>query len=77
MSELYNTKYVAENMYMLRKDTLGLSQEAFSEKTNLSKDTISNIERGRYRPNLETLVSISNATGVSVDYFLKKPIEKG
>jgi len=77
VSDLYNTKYIAENMYLLRKKTLRLSQEAFSEKTNLSKDTISNIERGRYRPNLETLVSISNATGVSVDYFLQKPKEEG
>ena len=77
VSDLYNTKYIAENMYTLRKTRLHLSQEAFSEITNLSKDTISNIERGRYRPNLETLVSISNATGVSVDYFLKKPMEEG
>ncbi len=77
MSDLYNTKYIAENMYTLRKTRLHLSQEAFSEITNLSKDTISNIERGRYRPNLETLVSISNATDVSVDYFLKKPMEEG
>lgn len=77
VSDLYNTKHIAENMYALRKERLHLSQEAFSEITNLSKDTISNIERGRYRPNLETLVSISNATGVSVDYFLKKPMEEG
>jgi len=61
----------------LRKETLCLTQEAFSEKTNLSKDTIRNIERGKYRPNLETLVTISNSTGVSVDYFLQKPTEKG
>lgn len=77
MSEPYNTKYIAENMYVLRKETLCLTQEAFSEKTNLSKDTIRNIERGKYRPNLETLVTISNSTGVSVDYFLQKPTEKG
>jgi len=77
VSEPYNTKYIAENMYVLRKETLCLTQEAFSEKTNLSKDTISNIERGKYRPNLETLVTISNSTGVSVDYFLQKPTEKG
>ncbi len=73
MSDLYDTKYIAENVYLLRKQTLHLSQEAFSEKTNLSKDTISNIERGVYRPNIDTLVSISNATGVSIDYFLQKP----
>jgi len=77
VSEPYNTKYIAENMYVLRKETLCLTQEAFSEKTNLSKDTIRNIERGKYRPNLETLVTISNSTGVSVDYFLQKPTEKG
>lgn len=73
MSDLYDTKYVAENVFRLRKRTLRLTQEAFSEMTNLSKDTISNIERGIYRPNLDTLVCISNATGVSVEYFLQKP----
>jgi len=49
-----------------------MSQEQFGEIVDLSKDTISNIERGRYRPNLETLISISNATEVAVDYFLLK-----
>ncbi len=72
MSDLYDPKYIAENVYHLRKKHFGLSQEAFSEKTNLSKDTISNIERGVYKPNIDTLVSISNSTGVSLEYFFQE-----
>ena len=72
MANNYSTEYIAENVYRLRKEKLKLSQEEFSEKAELSKDTISNIERGVYRPNLETLVSISNATDSTVDYFLQK-----
>ena len=64
-------------MAVLRKEILHLTQEEFSEKTNLSKDTISNIERGKYRPNLETIVCISNAADVPVDYFLQDHAEKG
>jgi len=72
MTIKYSSEYIAENMYRLRKEKLNMSQEQFGEIVDLSKDTISNIERGRYRPNLETLISISNATEVAVDYFLLK-----
>ncbi len=72
MAIKYSSDYIAENVYRLRKEKLNMSQEQFGEIVDLSKDTISNIERGRYRPNLETLISISNATDVAVDYFLVK-----
>lgn len=70
MAKKYSTAYVAENVYSLRKKRLFLSQEKFGEKTNLSVDTVSNIERGRYCPNLETLVRISNGTNTPIEYFL-------
>lgn len=67
-----DTKYIRYNIYYLRKIILGLSQEKFGEKVGLSKDTISNIERGKYLPNISTLVSIANSLNVSVDFFLHK-----
>lgn len=66
----YDTRYIGNNIYHLRKTILGMSQEEFSEVVNVSKDTISNIERGRYLPNVATLVSVSNATDISIDFFL-------
>ena len=68
----YSTAHIANNMFNLRKKLLSVSQEKFSEMTDLSKDTISNIQRGRYCPNLETLVSISNQTDTPIEYFLLK-----
>ena len=72
MSEKYDIKHIGKNIKYLRKNILKMTQEEFSEKTDLSKDTISNIERGKYHPNIQTLVNISNVTDTTVDYFLKK-----
>lgn len=76
MKKRYDTKYIGTNMHHLRSVILGMTQEEFGEITNLSKDTISNIERGKYRPNLESLVSISNAIDIPVEFFLHEPKEQ-
>ena len=70
VTKKYDTRRIGENMYHLRKKQLRLSQEAFSERADLSRDTISNIERGCHCPNLETLVGIANAVDVSIEFFL-------
>jgi hypothetical protein len=44
VAKKYSTAYVAENIYHLRKKRLIMSQEKFSEVSDLSVDTISNIE---------------------------------
>jgi len=72
MSEKYSVKYIGKNIKYLRKNVLKMTQEEFSERTDSSKDTISNIERGRYHPSIQTLINISNLTDTTVDYFLKK-----
>ncbi len=72
MSKPGDTKYIQTNVYHLRKHILKMSQEEFSEKVGLSKDTISNIERGRYLPSVANLVSISNETDCPVDFFLHR-----
>lgn len=72
MTKQRDTKFISYNMYHLRKNILGLSQEKFGEMVGLSKDTISNIERGKYLPNISTLVNIANKLDVSIDFFLHK-----
>lgn len=49
---------------------LGLSQEELAEKIGVSQKSISKYERGTRRPTYETLVSMANLFGVTVDYLL-------
>lgn len=72
MGKLLDTKYIGDNMYYVRKKILKMSQEQFSEMVGLSKDTISNIERGVYLPSLTSLVDISNSAQIPVEFFLHK-----
>ncbi len=67
---MYDVKYIPINLKYLRKYILKQSQELFSEKVGLSKDTISNIERNEFYPSIQTLTSIANATNQSIDFFL-------
>lgn len=48
----------------------GISQEETAEKSHISTRHMSNIETGRTKPSLPTLISIANALDTSVDYFL-------
>lgn len=47
-----------------------LSQEKLAELSNLSRVTISGIETGKKKPNVESLVSIAEALHVSPDDLL-------
>jgi transcriptional regulator with XRE-family HTH domain len=51
----------------LKKD---LTQENLAETINVSSFYISRLESGSKSPSLETLVKISNALEVSIDYLL-------
>lgn len=50
-----------------------LSMEALCEKTGnvLSKQSISKFESGKMMPDSKTLISLSNALGVNIDYFFR------
>jgi len=50
-----------------RKD---VSQQTLAELISLSPGFISNVECGKKKPGLETLVDIANALGVSLDVLL-------
>ena len=47
-----------------------MTQEYLAEKVDLSVSHVSNIETAKTKVSLPTLVEISNALGVSVDYLL-------
>lgn len=53
-----------------RRKAAGLTQEALAEQIELSKNHLSNIERGRYLPTIEALMMICNALGQTPDYYL-------
>ena len=50
-----------------KRQELKISQETLGELADLSPVFISNIENAKKKPSLETLVSISNAYGISMD----------
>ncbi len=49
------------------RERLGLTQEQFSKKTDLSVNYISTVERGASFPRCEKLITIINALEVSAD----------
>lgn len=51
----------------------GITQEQLAEKVDISVNFMSLIENGR-NMSIETLVKISNALGVSVDYLLSDTV---
>lgn len=56
---------------------MGLKQEEFAEKVDLSCNYLSAIERDVKTPKLETLVRIMNELGVSADEILQDVVDVG
>lgn len=61
---------ISKNVRRTRKQELNQTQEEFAEMIEMSKDTVSNIERGQVIPTMTCMVRISNATNKPVDAFL-------
>lgn len=72
MADVNSTEFIGENIYYVRKEKLHMTQEDFAERVGLSKDTVSNLERGVYLPNISGLVEIANATETPITFFLSK-----
>ncbi len=62
-------KLVGDRIKRRRKAT-GLTQEALAERIELSKNHLSNIERGRYLPTIQTMLLICDVLGQTPDYYL-------
>lgn len=63
-------KKMVGNRIKRRRKAAGLTQEVLAEQIGLSKNHLSNIERGRYLPTIETLLMICDALGQTPDYYL-------
>ncbi len=61
---------IGNNVFFVRKFELNMTQEEFAEFLDISKDTVSNIERGKVVPSTDTLLRISEKTGKPVEFFL-------
>lgn len=72
MADVNSTEFIGENIYYVRKHILHMTQEDFAEKVGLSKDSISNFERGKCLPNISSLVEISNVTEIPITFFFIK-----
>ena len=69
---LRDVSNIGINVRKTRKHELKQTQEEFAEMIDMSKDTVSNIERGEVIPTMICIVKISNATNKPVDSFLVK-----
>lgn len=47
-----------------------MSQSVFAERFNLSRTSVGAYEEGRAEPKIDTLISIANYFGISIDYLL-------
>lgn len=56
------------------RETMGLSQESFAEKADLSTTHISNIENGNSKVSLNSILTIANVLNVTVDYLIRDSI---
>ncbi len=57
------------------RNSQGMTQEELSELTGISIPHISNIENGKTKIKVDTLVKISNALHVSTDFLLCGSVE--
>ena len=58
-----------------RRNALRLSQEKLGEKTGVTTSYIGQIERAERVPSLETLINISVALKITVDFLLQDTIK--
>lgn len=71
MGDLMNVDYekIGKRIQSARKSK-NLTQEYLAEKMGVSSNYISNIERSRSKPSIDTLVDICNVLEVTADYVL-------
>ncbi|MCH1942380.1 helix-turn-helix domain-containing protein [Holdemania massiliensis] len=58
-----------------QRTKLGLTQENVATYANLANNTVSNIENGKTKVSLPTLVEIANCLQTSVDYLLYESLD--
>lgn len=58
-----------------QRTAMGWTQEMLAEKIGVSTSFVGHVERGSRKASLETLVSLSNTLGVSLDYLLAASLD--
>jgi len=58
------------NRIAVRRKHLGISQNSLAERIDISKNHLSNIERGREKPSFDVLINLCNELRVTPDYLL-------
>ena len=53
-----------------QRQLIGLTQQELADQIRVSTSFVGHVERGTRKASLETLVALSNALGVGVDYLL-------
>ena len=69
-----NKKSIGKRIKQYREKS-GMTQEVLAEKVNLSTGYLSAVERGVGLPSVETLVTIINCVGASVDQIFEDVID--
>ena len=58
-----------------QRQLIGLTQQELAERIGVSTSFVGHVERGTRKASLETLVALSNALGVGVDYLLASSLQ--
>lgn len=61
---------INERIKNLRK-SLNLNQVSFAKTINISQAALSDLEKGKSKPSIETLIAISDHFSVSIDWIVK------
>ena len=69
-----NLNYLGERIRDRRKE-LGITIEELAEKTDIGYNHLSNIERGKKMPSLETFIKIVNELDTTSDIILKDSVK--
>lgn len=61
---------IGERFKTIRK-SLEMNQIEFAKKIGISQGTLSDIEKSKFKPSIETVISTSEVFGVTTDWLLK------
>ena len=65
----FNPVEAGKRVKMLR-DSLGYTQEQFSQKIHVSRNYLSKLEIGTRQPSIDCLIEIAAVTGVTLDHLI-------
>ena len=67
---------INEKIKELRNES-GYTQKEISEKLNITERQYINIESGKSKPSLDTIIKIANIYNISIDYIVERTNYRG